>query len=135
VDVLTKEQRSKNMRAIKSSGTHEEILLSKKLWKKGYRYRKNNKSIFGKPDLTFSGRKLAVFIDSEYFHGKDWDIEKYRIKTNRDFWWKKIESNMKRDVRVNQELSKSGWKVLRFWSTEIRNNLANCISKIEENLR
>ncbi len=123
------------MRAIKSSGTHEEILLSKKLWKKGYRYRKNNKSIFGKPDLTFSGRKLAVFIDSEYFHGKDWDIEKYRIKTNRDFWWKKIESNMKRDVRVNQELSKSGWKVLRFWSTEIRNNLANCISKIEENLR
>lgn len=135
MDVLTKEQRRKNMQAIKSKGTKDEVLLAKTLWNLGYRYRKNNKNVFGKPDLTFKKNKLAIFVDSEYFHGKDWDTEKFRIQTNRDFWWKKIEQNIKRDKIVNEELSKNGWKILRFWSKDIRKNLASCITKIEENLK
>lgn len=134
MDVLTKEQRTKNMRAIKSSGTKDETLLAKSLWKCGHRYRKNNKSVFGKPDLTFKKQKIAIFIDSEYFHGKDWEVNKYRIKTNREFWWNKIENNIARDKLVNSKLLENGWTVLRFWSKEIRKNLAYCVEVVETNL-
>ncbi len=135
MDVLTKEQRRKNMKAIKSTGSKDEILLSKALWNLGYRYRKNDKSVFGKPDLVFKRLKIAIFVDSEYFHGKDWETEKHRIKTNRDFWWKKIEGNMARDNVVNDHLQENGWTVLRFWSKEIRKNLATCILLIEQTLK
>src|SRR5690606_7911917 len=107
----------------------------KALWHRGHRYRKNDKTVFGKPDLTFKRHKIAVFVDSEYFHGKNWDTEKHRIKTNRDFWWAKIEGNMRRDKLVNEYLRNDGWIVLRFWSKEIRKNLASCIQLIEENIR
>ena len=66
---MTKEQRSKTMRAIKSKGSKIEILLGKELWKNGLRYRKNDKSVFGKPDFVFKGLKIAVFCDSEFWHG------------------------------------------------------------------
>jgi len=135
MDVLTEEQRRKNMRAIRSKDTKDEVILAKTLWNRGHRYRKNDKTVFGKPDLTFKRYKLAIFVDSEYFHGKDWEIEKHRIKTNRKFWWAKIEGNMKRDRQVNEELVKDGWKVLRLWSKEIRKNLASCIIKVEEYLK
>lgn len=134
MDVLSKEQRRRNMQAIKSKGSKDEVLLAKSLWHKGLRYRKNDKSVFGKPDLTFKRQKLAIFIDSEYFHGYNWETEKNRIKTNREFWWQKIENNIKRDKQVNKELDSRGWKVLRFWSKYLRNNLANCVKRIEENL-
>lgn len=135
MDVLTKEQRSKNMQAIKNKGTKDEILLAKTLWSLGYRYRKNDKKVFGRPDLTFRRHQLAIFVDSEYFHGKDWKTEKYRIKTNREFWWAKIEGNIKRDRQVNERLCQEGWTVLRFWSRELRKNLAYCIVQIEEKLK
>jgi DNA mismatch endonuclease (patch repair protein) len=126
MDVLTKEQRRKNMQAIRSTNTKMEVVLAKALWIKGYRYRKNDKTVFGKPDLTFKRSKIAVFVDSEYFHGKDWNINKYRIKTNRKFWWNKIETNIKRDIEVNRQLRKGEWKILRFWSQDIKKNLLNC---------
>jgi DNA mismatch endonuclease, patch repair protein len=134
MDVLTFEQRTKNMKAIRSKNTKMEVLLAKALWSKGIRYRKNDKSVFGRPDLTIKKYKVAIFVDSEYFHGKDWNIEKHRIKTNRDFWWKKIEENKKRDEIVNRFLVDKDWKVLRFWSHEIRKNLNLCIEKIEATL-
>ncbi len=135
MDVLTKEQRRKNMQAIKSKGTKDEVLLAKALWQRGHRYRKNDKTVFGRPDLSFKKHKIAIFVDSEYFHGKDWEVEKYRIKTNRNFWWAKIEGNIKRDKEVNEHLINNEWKVLRFWSKEIRKNLANCILLIEEHFK
>ena len=107
-----------------------ELLLAKSLWAKGVRYRKNDKTVFGKPDLTIKKYKIAIFVDSEYFHGKDWETDKYRIKTNREFWWKKIEENQKRDQIVNSFLVDKEWKVLRFWSKEIRKNLNLCTDKI-----
>lgn len=134
MDRLTKEQRRKNMQAIRSHDTREEVRLAKTLWQRGHRYRKNDKAVIGKPDLTFKRLKLAIFVDSEYFHGKNWQTEKHRIKSNRDFWWAKIEGNINRDIKVNEALIQSGWKVLRFWSKEIQNNLTSCVDKIEENL-
>jgi DNA mismatch endonuclease, patch repair protein len=130
MDVLTPEQRTKNMKAIRSKNTKMELLLAKSLWAKGVRYRKNDKSVFGKPDLTIKKYKIAIFVDSEYFHGKDWGIEKYRIKTNREFWWKKIEDNQKRDQAVNRFLVDNEWKVFRFWSKEIHKNLDLCLENI-----
>ena len=135
MDVLTKEQRRKNMRAIKSKDTKIEELLGKALWAKGYRYRKNSIEIFGKPDFTFKKYKIAIFCDSEYFHGKDWKTKKHRIKTNTEFWHKKIEGNIERDKVVNETLLKSGWQVIRFWGEEIKKNLDLCILRIEQIIR
>ncbi len=122
------------MQAIRSKGTKIESILGKALYAKGYRYRKNNKSVFGKPDFTFKKLKIAIFVDSEYFHGKDWSTQKHRIQTNREFWWKKIEDNIRRDEKVNEHLKHNGWIVLRFWSVEIHKKLESCIDEIERTI-
>ena len=130
MDVHTPEQRSKNMRAIKATGTKDEVRLAKALWHLGYRYWKNDKSVFGKPDLTFKNHKVAIFVDSEFFHGKDWETQKLRIQSNQEFWHKKIGRNIERDKEVNDYLTNNGWTVLRFWSKEVKNNLWECINRI-----
>ena len=135
MDVLTQEQRARNMRAIRSANTEMEVVLAKALWSRGYHYRKNDKTVFGKPDLTFKKLKIAVFVDSEFFHGKDWESEKHRIKTNRDFWWNKIENNIARDILVNRKLRKDGWLVLRFWSKDVRKHTQICVERIERNIK
>ena len=89
MDNLTSIQRSKIMRAIRSTNTKDEVRLAKALWHQGYRYRKNNRTVFGTPDLTFKKLKIALFVDSEFFHGKDWKTQKNRVKTNTEFWQKK----------------------------------------------
>lgn len=130
MDVHNPEQRSKNMRAIKSTETKAEVALAKALWHLGYRYRKNNKTVFGKPDFTFKKLKIAIFVDSEFFHGKDWATRK-KPQTNPEFWIKKIERNMQRDIEVNTYLESQNWKVLRFWSNDIKKNLKSCITEIQ----
>ena len=131
MDKLTKEQRRKNMQAVKSKGSKIEKALASALWSRGFRYRKNDKTVFGKPDFTFKKLKLAIFVDSEFWHGKDWDIKKEEHKSNQEFWINKIGRNIARDVEVNEELTKQGWVVLRFWGKEIIKNLASCVEKIE----
>lgn len=132
MDVLTREQRQKNMRAIKCRGTKIEILLGKTLWANGFRYRKKNNDIFGNPDFTLRGYKIAIFCDSEFFHGKDWEIQKHRIKTNTGFWHNKIEGNINRDKLVNEKLTNYGWQVIRFWGEDIKNNPDICLNKIKQ---
>lgn len=122
--------RSENMRRIRSSNTSIEIKLRKALWGKGYRYRKNCKQIFGKPDICFIGKKVAVFCDSEYWHGKYLLEDRYIPKTNTKFWVNKIKANIERDKKVNNELEKQGWTVLRFWGEEIEKDLEMCVNKI-----
>lgn len=134
MDKLTPEQRRKNMQAIKSKGSKIETLLAKELWKRGYRYRRNDKRVYGKPDLTFNKYKIAIFVDSEFWHGKDWEIHKYDHKTNQEFWYNKIERNIERDKEVNKFLINSGWTVLRFWGLQIQKDLYNCIFKIEDKI-
>ena len=132
MDKLTKEQRRKNMRAVKSKGSKIEQKLGKALWQKGYRYRKNDKTVFGKPDFTFKKLKIAIFCDSEFWHGKDWKTKKSEHKSNIDFWHKKIERNIERDKEVNQKLLIEGWQVLRFWGKEIEKNTDICVNIIEK---
>lgn len=130
MDKLTDSQRRKNMQAVKSSGSKIEVILAKELWRLGYRYRKNDRSVFGKPDIVFKRYQIAIFVDGEFWHGKDWKKRKHDHKSNQDFWIKKIERNMQRDKEVNLYLKKNGWKVLRFWGKDISKNLPNCTGKI-----
>ena len=131
MDFLTPEQRSKLMSAIRSTNTKDEVRLAKALWALGYRYRRNNKTVFGKPDFTFKKIKLAIFVDGEFFHGKNWAIDRNRIKTNSEFWIKKIERNIQRDIEVNAYLESQNWKILRFWSNDIKKNLDLCVVEIQ----
>ena len=127
VDKLTTEQRRKNMQAVKSKGSKIELALGKVLWANGFRYRKNDKTVFGKPDFTIKKHKIAIFVDSEFWHGKDWENRKNDHKTNQEFWIKKIERNIQRDIEVNKCLLNDGWKVIRFWGKEVVNNTNICI--------
>lgn len=134
MDRVTPAQRSKIMAAIRSTNTKDEVRLAKALWHLGYRYRKNNRTVFGTPDLTFKKLKIAIFVDSEFWHGKDWENQKNRVKTNPEFWKKKIERNRQRDIEVNQYLESHDWKVLRFWSAHIENDLEACVAKIQQEI-
>lgn len=133
-DVLTKEQRRKNMQSIHSKDTKIEVILRNALWHEGIRYRKNYTKIPGKPDIAITKYKIAVFCDSEFFHGKDWDQLKPRLEksNNSDFWIKKISRNRERDVEVDRELRSLGWIVLRFWGAEIKKELEQCVNTIKE---
>lgn len=134
MDVLTPEQRRKNMQHIKSKDTSIEIALRKALWKKGYRYRKNFKGLPGKPDIAITKHKIAIFCDGEFFHGKDWEVKKPKLMNskNSDYWISKIERNMERDHENEQKLLFMGWTVIRFWGKEILKNTDDCIKVIEE---
>ena len=105
-DVLTKEQRKKNMQHIRANDTKIEVQLRKALWEKGYRYRKNYKALPGKPDIALTKCKIAIFCDGEFFHGKDWEILKPRLEksNNSEFWINKISRNRQRDDEVNKKL-------------------------------
>ena len=134
-DKLTPEQRKKCMKSIRSNDSKIEIRLRKALWHKGYRYRKNYKELPGKPDIAITKYKIAVFCDSEFFHGKDWDKSLHAQimrGNNAKYWEKKILRNMERDATVEHELKGLGWKVLRFWGKEIDNNLDGCLRVLEE---
>lgn len=122
------------MQAIKSRNTKIEVALGSALWTAGFRYRKNSKTIYGKPDFSFKKYRIAIFCDSEFFHGKDWEIAQNKIGTNREFWLKKIEGNINRDIKVNEELAKQGWIVLRFWEKDLKKNLAECVNQIAMNI-
>ncbi|OFM33188.1 very short patch repair endonuclease [Neisseria sp. HMSC068C04] len=135
MDKLTPEQRKKCMRANKSKGTKPELALAKAMWALGLRYRKNSGSIFGKPDFSFKKYKVAVFVDGEFWHGKDWEQKKAEIKGNREFWIAKIERNIQRDIEVTGRLKVEGWTVLRFWSNDVVKDTTSCAEKVKEIIR
>lgn len=128
---MTPEQRRRCMQANKSKNTSIEILLGRALWARGLRYRKHCKDVPGRPDFCFKGKRLAVFCDGEFWHGRDWEQNKQRIHSHRAFWYDKIERNQRRDMAVNQQLRSAGWQVLRFWETDIRKHLDSCVQMVE----
>lgn len=123
------------MQANRSTGTKPERMLARELWRRGYRYRKNVRSVPGTPDICFKSRKVAVFVDGDFWHGRDWERARQRIKSNREFWYAKIERNMARDLRTDQRLQARGWRVLRFWASEVMKHLSECADRVEEVLR
>ena len=131
----TQAQISYNMRQVKNKDSQIELLLRHEMWKRGIRYRKNVLSVYGKPDIAFIKKKVAVFVDSEFWHGFDWNNKQAEIKSNREFWIPKIEKNMERDARVNSFLRSEGWIVLRFWGKEIQRNTVGCVDIIETALK
>lgn len=132
MDNLTKEQRHKNMLHIRSSNTKPEIILRKALWHKGVRYRKNYKGLPGKPDIVITRCKIAIFVDGDFWHGKNMTAIDNQIQSNRSYWLPKIRRNKERDAEVNDALTEQGWIVLRFWESDIKKQLESCIAKILE---
>ena len=128
MDVLTKEQRHKNMAAIKSKDTKIEIMLRKALWHKGIRYRKNIKVLSCHPDIVITKYKIAIFCDGDFWHGKT--FERYDVTTNAKYWHEKIKRNVERDLENTIELRDNGWTVLRFWETDIKKNLDMCVEAV-----
>lgn len=131
----TKEQISYNMKQVKCKDSEIEQILRRELWKRGLRYQKNVKTIIGKPDIVFKGKKVAVFCDSEFWHGYDWKNKNKEIKTRREFWIPKIERNMERDREVTEYLEADGWTVIRFWGKQIKQNPISCADIVEDTLR
>lgn len=133
---MISETRSRNMRNIRSKDTKIELALRKALWKQGIRYRKNYRVLPGSPDIALTKYKIAVFCDSEFFHGKDWEVLKPRLEAgnNPDFWVKKIEKNRHRDIETDKKLFFMGWTVIHFWGTEILKNTDECVKVIQETI-
>lgn len=125
------EQIHYNMSKIHCKDTKIEMMLRKELWSRELHYRKNVKNIYGKPDIAFIGKRVAVFCDSEFWHGYDWKNQKKKLKTNKKFWISKIERNMERDREVDKMLKKEGWTVIRFWGKEIEKDVSGCADRIE----
>ena len=136
MDRLTKEQRHKNMKNIRSKDTSIELKLRKELWRRGYRYRKNYTELPGKPDIVLTKYKIAIFCDSEFSHGKDWEVLKPQLEKgkNADFWIEKISKNQQHDDDINKQLQFLGWTVIRFWGKDIMKKTDECIQVIEENI-
>jgi len=120
------------MSLIKSKNTSIEVIFCKALWRVGFRYRKNYKKLPGKPDIALTKYKIAIFCDGDFWHGKNWDEYKERIKSNRSYWLPKIDRNIKRDFEIDRELKFMGWEVLRFWGGDIEKNLQCCIEQVKE---
>lgn len=124
---------SETAKKIKSKNTLIELTLRKELWRRGYRYRIHDESVFGTPDIVFRKQKIAVFCDSEFWHGKKY-LNGQGFKTNKDFWGKKMKYNIQRDKEVNDKLKSNGWTVLRFWEKEIKEDADKCAFKIIKSL-
>jgi len=130
----------KIMSSVKSKDTRPEIALRKALWRQGARYRVNYKKLPGKPDIVFTKAKIAVFCDGDYWHGHNWalrgmkDLDEELSKYS-EFWANKIRRNVKRDEEVNQQLSEMGWRVIRIWESDIKNDIEACVKLIKSYLK
>lgn len=128
MDNLTPEQRRKNMQNIRSEGTRPELLIAKELRRRKIYFAKNVKKIIGKPDFVFRRKKIAVFVDSDFWHGHR--TRCIMPKSNCEYWGQKIARNKKRDRQVTRELKRDGWTVIRLWEKDIRRDASKTINKI-----
>lgn len=129
----------KIMSSIKSKNTLPEIILGKAMWNLGLRYRKHY-NIKGKPDFVFIGPKIAVFCDGDFWHGNNWRLRGLNsldeeLKRYSEFWKNKILKNIDRDKKINNELTKNGWYILRFWESDIKQDPEGCAKKVLESYR
>ena len=118
------------MSHIRASNTKPEIMLRKALWHRGIRYRKNYKELIGKPDIVITRCKIAIFVDGDFWHGKNMDDIEKQVQSNRTYWLPKIRRNRERDAEVNDVLTEQGWIVLRFWESDIKKQLEQCVAQI-----
>lgn len=126
--------RSENMSRIKSKNTSIEQILGKAMWSAGLRYRKQCKDIYGRPDFCFRNKKLVIFCDSDFWHGKKF-LEGEKFKTNTDFWESKIKRNIERDKEVNEYLHENGWTIIRLWEKQIKKDTDGCVKLIFDQIK
>jgi len=117
----------------RNSDTAHERILRTLLWKSGLRYRKNVKTLPGKPDIVFPAARVAVFCDGDFWHGRDWPrlARKLRTGTNASYWIPKIKANRNRDRRNERLLKREGWTVVRLWETDIHREPERAAQAIE----
>jgi len=130
------ERASRALAGTSGNGTKPETLLAKRLWARGLRYRKNVESLPGKPDLVFRKARVVVFVDGDFWHGRDWEARRARLErgSNAGYWTAKIAYNRERDAKVTEELRHQGWCVIRVWESEIKDSLDAVCSKIQRSL-
>lgn len=118
--------------ASKKSGTKPELVLRRALWRIGLRYRKNADSLPGRPDIVFKRKRVAVFCDGDFWHGRDWPIRRAKLEggNNSDYWIAKIERNIERDRNDTECLEAIGWKVLRVWEGDINADVDKIVDMI-----
>lgn len=123
---------SATKKMLKSASTRAEIILRRSLRKAGMRFRTNDLSLPGKPDLTFPRYKVAVFCDGDFWHGRDWPQLRKKLmnRANPSYWIAKIIANRRRDRAVNHLLSKMGWLVVRIWETDILSDIDRVSSSL-----
>jgi len=126
----TTKERSRLMSQIKEKNTKPEILFRKALWRTGIRFRVNQKSLPGKPDVSNKSLRFTVFIDGEFWHGRNWQKKKKKLKSNRNFWIPKIERNIQRDRQNDSKLLEMGFVVFRFWETQVTQELNRCVKQV-----
>lgn len=126
-DSVSKETRSRTMRAIRSSKTSLEQKFSRALWNKGARFRRNVSSLKGKPDIAIRSLKVVIFLDSCFWHGCRYHCR--MPSSRRGYWVKKIENNKNRDKQVNAFYRKSGWRAMRVWEHSIKKDFNARVQK------
>lgn len=116
----------------KKDGTRPEVRLRRALWHAGLRYRKNDASLPGKPDIVFKGPRVAIFCDGDFWHGRHWPKRKAKLQKghNADYWIAKIERNMTRDFENTKRLTAMGWKVVRIWEGDLKGHVDEVVEKI-----
>ena len=126
------EQRSYTMSRIKCKDTKPEIMLRKALWHKGIRYRKNYTRLPGTPDIALTRQKIAIFVDGDFWHARGHHNNPgEQVRSNREYWQKHLGRKVERDKDVNDALTEEGWVVLRFWESDIRHSLNDCLKQLE----
>ena len=130
--LITTPEISKRMSKVKLKRNKVEMKLAKALWHRGYRSRLNYKQLPGSPVIALTKYNIAIFVDGEFWHGKDFEIKKSKLKNNKDYWIMKIEENLHRDAKNDKLLNEMGWISIHFWSKDIERNLSYCLNVIED---
>jgi DNA mismatch endonuclease (patch repair protein) len=120
MDTLTRQGRSERMRRVKSRDTKPELELRRLVWALGHRYRKNRPDVVGRPDISFVGRRRAIFLHGCFWHRHDCPSGRRSPKSRTDFWNAKFAQNITRDLRVMRELKATGWRALVIWECELK---------------
>lgn len=120
----------KRMSKVRLKNGKAETILAKRLWREGYRYRRNYKKLPGSPDIALTRYRVAVFVDGEFWHGENWEERKAKLKHNREYWIEKIEENIARDKRVDEQLKEMGWITVHFWEKQVLKHTDECVELV-----
>jgi DNA mismatch endonuclease (patch repair protein) len=128
------------MAAVKNKNSRAELLLRRELWRRGRRYRLHDKGLIGRPDIVFAGRRVVVFVDSDFWHARTLVAKgeaalRATIRGTRQDWWNnKLARNEERDREVTNRLTNDGWSVVRVWESEVLADVSRVADRVERAL-